>query len=155
MNYLLTAPSRYTGADILTPNPYQARTTYGPAVIPMTVEYLQSCEDVDDIVIRSEGSSSTSYENRIKTRVPTLQGLAVHLCVSTSTIGVWAQEYSEFGDLVETLKNIQADKLINGGLSNRYNATIAKLLLARHGYRDSAEVEHTGVSPILVEFIEK
>ena len=41
------------------------------------------------------------------------------------------------------MKAAQASQLIQNGLVNNYNATITKLMLTKHGYRDKQEVDHT------------
>jgi len=74
--------------------------------------------------------------------LPTVEGLAVHLCVARSTIYKWADDHEEFSDILEQLLAAQASQLIQNGLVNNYNATITKLMLTKHGYRDKTEVDH-------------
>lgn len=81
--------------------------------------------------------------------IPTVAGLACYLGVSRSSVNKWATEDTSeggFSDIVEGILSMQEFKLVNGGLKGDYNPTIAKLLLAKHGYNDKAELthEHTG-----------
>lgn len=77
--------------------------------------------------------------------VPSIAGLACYLAVARSSIYKWAgEDKSEggFSDIVEGILSLQENKLLNGGLRGEYNPTIAKLLLAKHGYADKAEVDN-------------
>lgn len=77
--------------------------------------------------------------------LPTVEGLAVELCVARSTLYAWSDPKSEFyheefSDILEQLKSVQASMLIQNGLKNDYNATITKLMLTKHGYVDKQEI---------------
>ena len=74
--------------------------------------------------------------------VPSVAGLACYLAVSRSTIYEWAKPRGDFSDIVEGILALQENKLLNGGLKGELNPTIAKLLLAKHGYADKAEVDN-------------
>lgn len=84
----------------------------------------------------------------LKVNLPTIEGLALYLEISRSTLYLWQKEHDEFSDIIETLQQKQTQVLINNGLSGAYNPTIAKVLLAKQGYKDSQEVdqktEHSG-----------
>jgi hypothetical protein len=114
-------------------------TDYNDQVLKDSFGYIQSCEDsyitVGEAVIK-------------KVSVPTIEGLAMYLEVSRSTIYTWQKEHPEFLDIIETLLQKQITALINNGLAGNYNSTIAKVLLAKHGYTDKQEIdqktEHSG-----------
>lgn len=74
--------------------------------------------------------------------VPSVAGLACYLAVSRSSIYEWSKVPGEFSDIVEGILSLQENKLLNGGLKGELNPTIAKLLLAKHGYADKAEVDN-------------
>lgn len=77
--------------------------------------------------------------------VPSVAGLACYLGVARSSIYKWAgEDKSEdgFSDIVEGILSLQENKLLNGGLKGDYNPTIAKLLLAKHGYAEKQEVDN-------------
>jgi hypothetical protein len=88
----------------------------------------------------------------IATLLPTVEGLAIKLGISRDTVYEWSKEDSEFSDIVKKLKNDQAQKLIQNALANKYNASIAKLILSgKHGYVEQSELKATveTVTPIL------
>jgi len=83
--------------------------------------------------------------------LPTIEGLALKLKINRDTIYAWeskglidgAEDIDrEFSDIVGELRSSQAEKLLQFGLNGKYNATIAKLVLSKHGYVDKREVEH-------------
>lgn len=100
-------------------------TDYSDKVLDQTREYIDLCEDEDK-----------------KVKIPTIEGLAVHLGVNKSTVYLWRKLHTPFSDLIEDLLARQGDRLVNKGLSGDYNPTIAKVLLTKHGYREGHE--HTG-----------
>lgn len=90
------------------------------------------------------------YKKDVLTKVnlPTIEGLALYLEISRSTLYLWQKEHSEFSDIIETLQQKQVQVLINNTLLGAYNPTIAKVLLTKHGYTDKQEIdqktEHSG-----------
>ncbi len=77
--------------------------------------------------------------------IPSVVGLAVALDTHRDTIYAWAKEEGKesFSDIVKRLSTNQERKLLNGGLDNSFNPTIAKLLLGKHGYSDKQETDIT------------
>ncbi len=77
--------------------------------------------------------------------IPSVVGLAVALETHRDTIYAWAKEEGKevFSDIVKRLSTNQERKLLNGGLDNSFNPTIAKLLLGKHGYSDKQETDIT------------
>jgi hypothetical protein len=76
--------------------------------------------------------------------IPSIEGLSVVLGVNRSTIYEWRTEHKEFSDMLESLLSAQARKLMNGGLTGDFQPTIAKLVLAKHGYHDKQDTEISG-----------
>lgn len=78
--------------------------------------------------------------------LPTTAGLALFLGVCRKTLVNWqtSEETLNFSALYDQMMCTQEVKLINGGLSNEYNAHITKLLLSRHGYTTVTDVNHGG-----------
>jgi len=74
--------------------------------------------------------------------VPSVAGLACHLGVSKPTLYNWANESSQFFDTLERCKERQEKLALMGGLTNEFNASIVKLLLANHGYSDKQSIDH-------------
>ena len=75
--------------------------------------------------------------------IPTIEGLAVFLNVSRSTIYRWKGENQEFSDILESLMSMQAKELFSNGLTGDFNPTITKLILTKHGYSDRVEQDVT------------
>jgi hypothetical protein len=69
---------------------------------------------------------------------PSIQGLAIKLQVSQDTLYTWRKDINkkEFSDIIKRLLDMQAKMLLNQGLTGRYNHTISKLILSKHGYHD-------------------
>lgn len=73
-------------------------------------------------------------------RVPSIEGLACFLDVSVATLYNWKQDdRKEYLEVLEKLKNKQAQQLINSGLGGIFNSTITKLMLTKHGYCEKSE----------------
>ena len=75
--------------------------------------------------------------------IPSIAGLACYLGVSRSTIHYWRDAYPEFSGTLEAISQKQEHLTLSGGLSNKFNSTIAKLVLANHGYSDKQDIAHT------------
>ena len=115
-------------------------------------EYLASCVDEEYQLIKTEGDKSTTWENKLRVKLPTIEGLANYLDTSRDTLYEWEKEKPEFSDILRKLRQEQADRLMNRGISGDYNSTIAKVLLTKHGYREGTDVTTDGKelpSPIL------
>lgn len=113
---------------------------YSKDLIKQTKEYLLTCKDENEQVISGESEKFTKYDNRLKVKLPSIEGLAIFLGIHRDTIYDWEKKYKEFSDIIGELRAKQAEALINNGLSGHYNSTIAKVLLAKHGYKDITEV---------------
>jgi hypothetical protein len=77
--------------------------------------------------------------------IPMVAGLAKRLGVNRSTVYDWSgqEDKQEFSDIVERIMLEQEIMLMSGGLMNVYNASLAKLALAKHGYADKVETKDT------------
>lgn len=119
---------------------------YTPAIVEEIEAYLEQCEDEENEFHKTRGDKSDSYERLIKVKLPTIEGLALHLGISKETLYQWEKELDkpEFTDVLGKLRVKQADRLINNGLSGDYSPVIAKLLLMKHGYKDESKQELTG-----------
>lgn len=122
-----------------TKHPWGRPTSYHEGVIPATKDYLKTCVDEIEEYHKTRGEKSDSYDRLVRVRIPTIEGLAVHLGISRSTLYLWKEEHEDFSDIIDELQAIQADRLLNNGLSGDYNPTIAKVLLTKHGYREGID----------------
>ena len=77
--------------------------------------------------------------------VPSLAGLAGYMGVGRNTVRAWAESDQDFGEMVECISAVQECMLINGGLNRSFDASVAKLLLGKHGYSAQATIEHAGM----------
>ena len=76
--------------------------------------------------------------------IPSVAGLAVILDVRRETLHVWANdpEKEQFSNILGKLSEKQENILIQNGLANRFNSTITKLVLSKHGYSDKVDVDN-------------
>lgn len=105
-------------------------TDLTPELIEKARGYLATC--VDDL----------SDLNRKVVNLPMVAGLALFLRCSRDSVYEWAKKNKDFSDIVDEILSSQEERLAKGGISGVYNPTISKLLLAKHGYHDKAEVDH-------------
>lgn len=119
-------------------------TLYNDQILSDTKAYIESCEDeIVQIVTGESEKGFTTFKEKTRVKLPTIEGLAYRLKISKETIYQWEQQHPEFSDVINDLRAKQAERLVNNGLSGDYNAYIAKALLAKHGYADRQEVDHT------------
>jgi hypothetical protein len=118
-------------------------TKYSPALVKKTKEYIDLCVDTtDDIVTKKDHEMRPiAYESILKVKIPTIEGLSLYINISKSVLYLWRDEHKEFSDIIEELLAKQANMLVDNGLSGRYNSTIAKVLLSKHGYKEATEVD--------------
>jgi len=76
--------------------------------------------------------------------IPSVVGMAVVLNVAKSTLYKWVEDNrGTFSDTLALCNDTQHAKLLNGGLSGAFNATIAKLALSNHGVVEKTETDVT------------
>ncbi len=112
-------------------------TLYSEEVLKATIKYIESIPNSKELI-------------------PTVEGLAVYLHTRRDNLYEWAKKNKDFSDTLETLLALQAQSLMNEGIKGRYNSTITKLLLHKHGYSDKQEMEVSGgENPIRVIKVER
>lgn len=119
---------------------------YNEEIVVKAQAYLDECVDEQYQLLKTDGDKSTSYENKVRVKLPTIEGLALYLKIHKDTVYAWEKTYPTFSDVIGELRQRQAQALINNGLSGDYNPTIAKVLLSKHGYKEEVKTEqqHTG-----------
>lgn len=92
---------------------------------------------------------STCQDQGKNVNLPTAEGLCLFLSVARSTLYEWSKDSKDFSDILEEVNQEQVRRLIAKGLSGDYNSNIAKLVLAKHGYKEqlglSGEGEGEGI----------
>lgn len=113
---------------------------YTEAYCDKALEYLTMCIDTFEVV----GENRPTIINKVK--LPTIEGLANYLGVHRDTVYDWEQQHEAFSDIVTRVRQEQATRLIDNGLSGTYNPQIAKVLLSKHGYSEKIEqdLNHSG-----------
>jgi hypothetical protein len=75
--------------------------------------------------------------------LPSIAGLSSYIDVNRSTAQDWGKNSPDFSAIVERILEKQELKLLSNGLTGDYNASIAKLMLTKHGYNDKVETDNT------------
>lgn len=131
---------------------------YGPSIITRTKEYIDSCfvkhvpRPVFDMNMDPDESPEVKemYKRRLgvfnvatilDVKLPSIEGLAMHLDITRETVYDWEEKYPQFSDIVKKLRAKQGEMLLNNGLSGTFNSSISKVLLSKHDYREATEVE--------------
>lgn len=76
--------------------------------------------------------------------VPSVVGLCSVINRSRASVYLWAKDDTGgFSDILAKINEAQELVTFNKSLTGEYNATIAKLLLGKHGYHDKSDVSAT------------
>ena len=75
--------------------------------------------------------------------IPSAAGLACWLGIAKSTLYLWKKDCSRISDALDAIQAKQETIALNKGITGDFNATITKLVLAKHGYSDRQAVAHT------------
>lgn len=75
--------------------------------------------------------------------VPSRVGLCCFLGINKSTSYEWEKLYQAFSNTLGAVEALQERAALNGGLGNKMNSTIVKLVLANHGYSDKQSFDHS------------
>jgi len=118
---------------------------YNDDTVKKAKEYLEGIEKSDEAV-------------------PTVAGLSLALDVCRDTVYDWAgqEDKAEFSYIVKRLLAKQELMLASKGLEGDFNASMAKLMLSKHGYSEKQDVNlgNQGDQPfktdtkITVEFVD-
>ena len=91
--------------------------------------------------------------------IPSIEGLAIVLDLHRDTLYDWAKHKDKkFSDILGKLLQMQQQKLIDGGLSNKFNSAITKLVLGKHGYHEKMDQDITTkgeAMPTTIELVAK
>ena len=96
-------------------------TKYCQEIVDKAWEYIDNYKDHGDVI-------------------PSHAGMACVLDIGKSTLYDWAEDPDkEFSDILGKCNQKQEKVLLNGGLSNEFNAAITKLALGKQGYSEKIE----------------
>jgi len=109
-------------------------TDYSQEVVDQALQYLEHYE-------------SPPYNNK----VPSIVGLCRAIKRARSTVYLWAkdEDKQEFSDIVRQVAEYQEEKLIDKGLDGTFNASITKLMLGKHGYKDQSALTGADGKPLI------
>ena len=127
---------------IMAKKPFGRPTEYSEEIGIKARKYLNTCNDEYTEFHKTRSDGSNSFERIVNVKIPTIEGLALAIGINRDTVYDWKSKYLDFSDIIDELMALQADRLLNSGLSGAYNPTIAKVLLTKHGYREG--LENTG-----------
>lgn len=82
--------------------------------------------------------------------LPTIEGLAIYIGITRSTLYEWRKIdgaenkiAAKLSDILDDVDTHQAHQLINGSLRGFLNPTISKMMLSKHGYVEKNEVDNS------------
>lgn len=122
-------------------------TKYRKEFVKKVDEYIRENQDEEIQILKqaNEEKGYEMYENRLRVRLPTIESFSLYIDVDKKTLYNWARDHVEFFHALEKITKEQQKRLLENGLSGRYNSTIAKLVLsANHGMRDKVDVRTPG-----------
>tara|TARA_R110000822_G_C15172132_1_gene479420 strand:- start:479 stop:856 length:378 start_codon:yes stop_codon:yes gene_type:complete len=98
---------------------------------------------------------ANEYLDKYTTLIPSHVGLAMWLNVHRDTLYAWNKDKDKYqiSDILERIMQMQHEKLMDGGLSGDFNASITKLCLGKHGYTDKQDLSSSDGSIRLPDLV--
>lgn len=124
-------------------------TKYNTRFIARIDDYLATRQDEEYQLVKTDGEKSTTFENKVRVRLPTIEGFAQFIDVNKTTLYEWEKLYPKFSNALEKIREEQRKRLLDNGLSGDYNPVIAKLVLsANHGMAERSELTGPNGQPL-------
>ena len=101
----------------------------------------------------TEGYLDTFIEHcKEKEELVSVCQFAVYIRVTEDTLSNWSKAHPEFLVSLGQIKQISKSQLCSGGLTSRYNSTIAKMMLsANHGMHERTEKDVSGNISVIMD----
>ena len=107
---------------------------YRPEYATLVDDYLATC-----------GPQYDEHGKRTGFNLPKIEGYALFIGVTKSTVYEWEQKYDDFSDALEKIRAIQHNTLVDRGVTGEFNSTITKLMLSHnHGYTEKTDFTSLG-----------
>lgn len=104
-------------------NPVGRPSLLTPELKAKAVEYLNNFSEQGDVI-------------------PSTAGLACWLGISKASVYNYGEQDEEFLATLEAIQAKQESLTLNNGMTGVFNSTIAKLVLANHGYSDKLQQDN-------------
>lgn len=98
----------------------------------------------EELLSKAQAYLDESIDN--KEFYPSIAELSFELDIARKTIYEWIgqEDKKQFSDIVEKILTLQEIRLSENGLQGKYNSSITKLMLTKHGYTDKQDVTSDG-----------
>ena len=139
-----------TGKNPWRPNEYKSE------YVDKVKEYLDLRQDEELQVVKTINHEKgvETFENKLKVRIPTIEGFAKFIGVSKQSLYRWEKEKGkeEFKEAMDDIRQEQHQRVLDCGLSGDYNPTIAKLILSNnHGYAEKTRQESESTTRVFID----
>lgn len=130
--------------------------TYDPKYIKEIEKYLKKCSDIyekRETQERTGHNPSVLEESTITVNLPTITGFARFIKKSRKTIYNWRDNHDDFADALDAIMAEQEVRLVNQALGNKYNSTVANLMLSHnHGMVSKKDLTSGGKPLPLLDY---
>ena len=100
------------------------------------------------------GARTNTYERILVVNMPSISGLLLYLGIGSATLYKWKKGFPEFKKRLELIKRMRKKRLMDGGLSGQYNATIVKLLLnSEHNVVERNEISGKDGRELVIKIV--
>ncbi len=100
-------------------------------------------ESKRDVSLPLGESYLLGHWKKLKNAVPSIAGLACYIGVCRETIYQWGRESADWKRIIACISTVQEMTLIDKTLPGDFNPNFAKVLMAKHGYSEKQEIDHT------------
>ena len=105
-------------------------------------------------------AKANKYLSTYTRLIPSHQDMCLYLDISDATLYRWAEEKSEFKDILAKVKQTQFIVAMDGGLGGDMNANLVKLLMGKHGLSEKSVVDQTSSdgsmsAPTVIQLVAK